>query len=59
MRVWRDEALAFLRAEIQPHAQEDTDAGMPFPLRALELGLAMLEAQRDWLAALERELRGR
>ena len=59
MRAWREEALGFLRSEIQPHAQEDTDAGMPFPLRALELGLAMLEAQRDWLAALERELRGR
>ena len=59
MRAWRDEALAFLRAEIQPHAQEDADEGLPFPLRALDLGLAMLEAQRDWLVDLERELTGR
>jgi PadR family transcriptional regulator AphA len=59
MRAWREEALAFLRAEIEPHAQEDADEGLPFPLRALELGLAMLEAQRDWLAALEDELRSR
>ena len=59
MRRWRDEVLAFLRAEIEPHAQEDEDAGLPFPLRALHLGLAMLEAQRDWLVALEEELRGR
>jgi PadR family transcriptional regulator AphA len=59
MRAWREEVLGFLRAEIAPYAQEDTDAGMPFPLRALDLGLAMLEAQRDWLAALERELTAR
>jgi DNA-binding PadR family transcriptional regulator len=59
MRAWRDEVLAFLRAEIEPHAQEDTEAGLPFPLRALHLGLAMLEAQRDWLADLERELTAR
>ena len=56
MRAWRDEVLAFLRAEIQPHAQEDAEEGLPFPLRALQLGLAMLEAQRDWLVDLEREL---
>ncbi|HEV8248787.1 MAG TPA: PadR family transcriptional regulator [Gaiellaceae bacterium] len=59
MREWRDDALAFLRAEIEPYAQEDMDAGLPFPLRALHLGIAMLEAQRDWLAELERELRDR
>ena len=59
MRAWRDEVLAFLRAEIQPHAQEDAEESLPFPLRALQLGLAMLEAQRDWLADLERELTGR
>ena len=59
MGDWREEALAFLRAEIRPHAQEDTDEGRPYPLRALELGLAMLEAQHDWLAALEDELRAR
>jgi DNA-binding PadR family transcriptional regulator len=59
MREWRDEVLAFLRAEIQPHAQQDEDEGLPFPLRSLHLGLAMLEAQRDWLVALEAELRGR
>jgi PadR family transcriptional regulator, regulatory protein AphA len=59
MREWRDEVLAFLRADIEPHARGDTDAGLPFPLRALELGLTMLEAQRDWLVDLERELRAR
>ena len=56
MREWREQAVVFLRAEIEPHAREDADAGDPFPLRALQLGLAMLDAQRDWLAALEREL---
>jgi len=59
MRASRDEVLGFLRAEIEPHAQQDTDAGMPSPLRALHLGLAMLEAQKDWLAALEAELKAR
>jgi PadR family transcriptional regulator AphA len=59
MRAWREEALAFLRTEIEPHAKADAGEGLPFPLRALHLGLAMLEAQRDWLADLERELRGR
>jgi DNA-binding PadR family transcriptional regulator len=59
MREWREDVLAFLRAEIEPHAQDDADAGMPFPQRALHLGLAMLEAQRDWLAELERELKAR
>jgi PadR family transcriptional regulator AphA len=58
MREWRERLVAFFRAEIEPHAQEDADVGARFPLRALHLGLAMLEAQSEWLAGLERELEG-
>ena len=58
MREWRVRLLEFFRAEIEPHAQEDADEGARFPLRALQLGLAMLEAQSEWLGNLERELRG-
>ncbi len=56
MRAWREEATAFFRAEIEPHADEDAELGYVFPARALELGMAMLAAQTAWLATLEREL---
>ena len=56
MREWRERLVEFLRAEIEPHAQEDADVGARFPLRALHLGLAMLKAQADWLENLEGEL---
>ena len=55
MRAWREEAAAFFRAEIEPHADEDVELGDVFPA-ALELGMAMLAAQAAWLATLEREL---
>ena len=45
MREWREEAVAFFRAQIQPRAQEDVELGYRFPLRALEFGIAWLEAQ--------------
>ena len=52
MREWREEAVGLLpRAEIQPHAQEDVELGYRFPLRALEFGIAWLEAQAKWLRA--------
>ena len=56
MRAWREEAAAFFRAEIEPHADEDAELGYVFPARALELGIAMLAAQAAWLATLETEL---
>jgi len=56
MREWREQAVGFFRAEIEPHAQEDTDAGHPFPQLALHYGIAMLEGQAAWLADAEREL---
>ena len=56
MREWREQAVAFFRAQIEPHAQDDVELGYRFPLRALEFGTAWLEAQRAWLAGLEREL---
>ena len=56
MREWREEAVAFFRAQIEPHAQEDVELGYRFPQRALELGIVMLEAQAQWLAELEGEL---
>jgi DNA-binding PadR family transcriptional regulator len=56
MRARREEIVAFLRSEIAPHAQEDTDHGFVFTRRALEFGTAWLEAQAQWLAALESEL---
>ena len=59
MREWREEALAFFRAEIAPHADEDVELGYEFPRRALEFGLVMLEAQAKWLAELEVELTAR
>ena len=59
MREWREEAVAFFRSEIQPHADEDVDLGYEFPRRALEFGLVMLEAQAKWLAELEGELTAR
>jgi DNA-binding PadR family transcriptional regulator len=58
MREWRERLLEFFRVEIEPQAQEDADAGASFPLRALHLGLAMLEAQSEWLGTLEGELEG-
>lgn len=59
MREWREEALAFFRAQIEPHAQEDVGLGYRFPKRALDLGVVMLEAQARWLAELEQELTAR
>ena len=56
MREWREESVAFFRAQIAPHAQEDVELGYRFPLRALEFGIAWLEAQAEWLAELEAEL---
>jgi PadR family transcriptional regulator, regulatory protein AphA len=56
MREWREEAVAFFRSQIEPHAQEDVEFGYRFPLRALEFGIAWLEAQAAWLAEFEREL---
>jgi DNA-binding PadR family transcriptional regulator len=56
MREWRDQVVQFFRTEIEPHATEDAEAGHPFPHRALEFGIAMLEDQARWLADLEREL---
>jgi DNA-binding PadR family transcriptional regulator len=58
MREWREQALEFLRSEIEPHAQEDAELGYRFPLHALAFGTAWLEAQAEWLAVLERELEG-
>ncbi len=56
MREWREQVVAFLRGQIEPHAQEDVELGYRFPLRALEFGIAWLEAQAEWLAELEAEL---
>jgi len=56
MREWREQAVAFFRSQLEPHAQEDADLGARFPLRALEFGTAWLEAQAAWLAELEAEL---
>jgi PadR family transcriptional regulator, regulatory protein AphA len=56
MREWREEVVAFLHSQIEPHAQEDVEFGHRFPLRALEFGIAWLDAQATWLAELEREL---
>jgi PadR family transcriptional regulator AphA len=58
MREWRDQAVTFFRSQIEPFAKEDSELGYRFPLRALEFGAAWLEAQRAWLADLERELEG-
>jgi PadR family transcriptional regulator, regulatory protein AphA len=59
MREWREEAVAFFRGQIEPHAQEDVELGYRFPQRALEFGIVMLEAQAHWLAGLEGELTAR
>jgi len=59
MREWREQAVAFFRAQIEPHAQEDVKLGYPFPQRALEFGVVMLETQAQWLAELEAELTDR
>ena len=56
MREWREEVVAFFHSQIEPHAQEDVEYGYRFPLRALEFGIAWLDAQADWLERLEREL---
>jgi DNA-binding PadR family transcriptional regulator len=56
MREWREQAIAFFREAIEPHAQEDVELGYRFPQRALEFGIVMLDAQAKWLAELEREL---
>ncbi|HEU0305106.1 MAG TPA: PadR family transcriptional regulator [Gaiellaceae bacterium] len=56
MREWRAEAIAFFRAEIEPLARGDVEAGYVFTHRALEFGIAMLETQAAWLAGLESEL---
>ncbi len=59
MRESREQAVAFFRAQIEPHAQEDVELGYRFPQRALEFGIAWLDAQAEWLAELERELTAR
>jgi PadR family transcriptional regulator AphA len=56
MREWREESVAFFRSQIEPHAQEDVEVGYRFTLRALEFGIAWLEAQAEWLTELETEL---
>jgi DNA-binding PadR family transcriptional regulator len=56
MREWREQVVAFLRERIEPHAQEDVELGYRFPLRALEFGVAWLEAQAKSLMELEAEL---
>jgi len=59
MREWREQAVRFFRAEIEPHAQEDAYEGHLFPHLALEFGIAMLEAQALWLAGVEQQLESR
>jgi DNA-binding PadR family transcriptional regulator len=59
MREWREQAVAFFREQVEPHAQEDVELGYRFPQRALEFGTAWLEAQAQWLAKLEAELTAR
>jgi DNA-binding PadR family transcriptional regulator len=59
MREWREEVVGFLHSQIEPHAQEDVELGYRFPLRALEFGVAWLDAQAEWLAELEAELTAR
>ena len=59
MREWREEVVAFFRSQIEPHAQEDVEVGYRFTLRALEFGIAWLEAQAEWLTELEAELKAR
>jgi DNA-binding PadR family transcriptional regulator len=59
MREWREQAIVFFLAQIEPHAQEDVELGYRFPKWALEFGVVMLEAQAKWLAELERELTAR
>ncbi len=59
MREWREQAVAFFRAQVEPHAQEDVELGYRFPQRALEFGVVMLETQAEWLAELEAELTAR
>jgi PadR family transcriptional regulator AphA len=56
MREWREQAVAFFREQVEPLAQEDVELGYRFPQRALEFGIAMLDAQAKWLAELEAEL---
>ena len=56
MREWREQAVDFFRAEIEPHAEEDDAAGTRFPHYALLFGIDMLEGQARWLADLERRL---
>jgi PadR family transcriptional regulator AphA len=56
MREWREQAVAFFHSQIEPIAEEDVEFGYRFPLRALEFGMAWLEAQAQWLKELEAEL---
>ena len=56
MREWREQAIGFFRAEIEPHAQEDAGEGYRFPHHALLFGIDMLERQAVWLGQLERQL---
>jgi PadR family transcriptional regulator AphA len=59
MREWREQAVAFFHSELEPHARDDVELGYRFPRRALEFGMAWLDAQAAWLAELETELTGR
>jgi DNA-binding PadR family transcriptional regulator len=56
MRTWREQAVGFFHAEIEPHAREDAEEGYRFPHYALLFGIDMLEQQAAWLAELERRL---
>ena len=48
--------MAFLHSQIEPHAQEDVEFGYRFPLRALEFGIAWLDAQATRPGEFEAEL---
>jgi PadR family transcriptional regulator, regulatory protein AphA len=56
MREWREQSVAFFREQIEPIAHEDVEFGYHFPQRALEFGIAWLDAQAEWLRQLETSL---
>ena len=55
MREWREAGGRVLPRPDRAPCQEDVELGYRFPQRALEFGIAWLDAQAEWLAELERE----
>jgi PadR family transcriptional regulator, regulatory protein AphA len=55
-RAFFTETAAYFRAQLQPHAREDAEAGEIFPLLAYDFGVGFLDWAAQWYEQTERRL---